>query len=464
MPDILIVEDEESLRNVLQINFTREGYSFDVADSFQQAKELMDKNRYDVILTDYRLKRSSGFDVLRYQQEKMPFAQTILMTAYATIENAIEALKLGAYHYLIKPLKMEELNAIVKKALDKARILNENYALRQKLKDQFSIENLIGKSERMVKIFDIMKRVANTKTTILITGQSGTGKEVVARAIHNLSDRRDKKFVVVNCGALPESLFESELFGHVKGAFTGAISDKIGLVEVADKGTLFLDEITEMPPSLQVKLLGLLQNSKARRVGGTEEYEVDIRVIAATNRDVENEVKSGRFREDLYYRINVIRLDIPPLKERKEDIPLLVENFIRLYSAEQKKAIKGINEEALKLLMNYDFPGNVRQLENIIEHAVTLTKEGLIEVDALPDFLTVKSCEPIKSIYQYGGIDLDAKLQEIEREAILEALKEANGKKTKAARLLGLTLRSFRYRLEKYGISTDEESEEEKEM
>ncbi|MGB9600169.1 MAG: sigma-54-dependent transcriptional regulator, partial [Myxococcota bacterium] len=308
MPDILIVEDEESLRQVLSINFEREGFSSDQAESFIQAKELMNSKNYDVILTDYRLKGSSGFDVLRYQQEKMPFAQTILMTAYATVENAIEALKLGAYHYLIKPLKMEELNAIVRKAIEKSRILNENYLLRQRLRSQYSIENLIGKSASMLRIFDIIKKVADTRTTVMITGQSGTGKEVIARAIHNLSNRRDQKFVVVNCGALPESLFESELFGHVKGAFTGAISDKQGLVEIADNGTLFLDEITEMPPSLQVKLLGLLQNSRARRVGATDEYEVDIRVIVASNRDIEEEVRLGRFREDLYYRINVIRI------------------------------------------------------------------------------------------------------------------------------------------------------------
>ncbi|MCX7958082.1 MAG: sigma-54 dependent transcriptional regulator, partial [Deltaproteobacteria bacterium] len=416
MPDILIVEDEESLRQVLRINFEREGYTSDSAESFAQAKELIDKNRYDVVLTDYRLKGSSGFDVLRYQQEKMPFAQTILMTAYATVENAIDALKLGAYHYLIKPLKMEELNAIIKKAIEKARILNDNFLLRQKLKGQYCVENLIGKSPRMLAIFDIIKRIADTRTTVLITGQSGTGKEVIARAIHNLSNRREGRFVVVNCGALPESLFESELFGHVKGAFTGAISDKQGLVEAADRGTLFLDEITEMPVSLQVKLLGLLQNSRARRVGGTEEYEVDIRVIVASNRNIEEEVKNGRFREDLYYRINVIKIDIPPLKERKEDIPLLLENFIRLYSAEQNKAIRGISEEALRLIMNYDFPGNVRQLENIIERAVTLTREGMIESDVLPDIIKGSSCEPVRSIYQYGGIDLDARLQEIEKE------------------------------------------------
>ncbi len=463
MPDILIVEDEESLRNVLQINFNREGYTSDAAESFQQAKELMDKNRYDVILTDYRLKGSSGFDVLRYQQEKMPFAQTILMTAYATVENAIDALKLGAYHYLIKPLKMEELNAIVKKAIEKARILNDNFLLRQKIRNQYSVDNLIGKSPKMLKVFDIIKRIADTRTTVLLTGQSGTGKEVIARAIHNLSSRREGRFVVVNCGALPESLFESELFGHVRGAFTGAVSDKQGLVEAADKGTLFLDEITEMPLSLQVKLLGLLQNSRARRVGGTEEYEVDIRVIVATNKDIEEEVKSGRFREDLYYRINVIKIDIPPLKERKEDIPLLLDNFIRIYSAEQNKAIKGISPEALRLIMNYDFPGNVRQLENIIERAVTLTREGIIDTDVLPDVIKGKTSEPVKNIYQYGGIDLDAKLQEIEKEAILDALREANGKKIHAAKLLGLTFRSFRYRLAKYGIAAEDEGEEEKE-
>ncbi|MGC8928083.1 MAG: sigma-54-dependent transcriptional regulator [Myxococcota bacterium] len=463
MPDILIVEDEESLRQVLSINFEREGFSSDQAESFIQAKELMNSKNYDVILTDYRLKGSSGFDVLRYQQEKMPFAQTILMTAYATVENAIEALKLGAYHYLIKPLKMEELNAIVRKAIEKSRILNENYLLRQRLRSQYSIENLIGKSASMLRIFDIIKKVADTRTTVMITGQSGTGKEVIARAIHNLSNRRDQKFVVVNCGALPESLFESELFGHVKGAFTGAISDKQGLVEIADNGTLFLDEITEMPPSLQVKLLGLLQNSRARRVGATDEYEVDIRVIVASNRDIEEEVRLGRFREDLYYRINVIRIEVPPLRDRKEDIPLLLDNFIRLYSAEQNKAITGISEEALKLIMNYDFPGNVRQLENIIERAVTLTKEGKIDVDVLPDFLRGNICEPVKSIYQYGGIDLDARLSEIEKDAILMALKEAQGKKMQAAKLLGLTFRSFRYRLIKYGLAKEGEAEEEKE-
>jgi len=457
MADILIVEDEESLRQVLQINFEREGYSVDVADGLPRAKELMEKNQYDVILTDYRLKGSSGFDVLRYQQEKMPFAQTIIMTAYATVENAIDALRLGAYHYLIKPLKMEELNAIVKKAIEKSQILNENYLLKRELKDHFSLENLVGKSPPMLKIFDIIKRIADTRTTILITGQSGTGKEVIARAIHNLSTRKNNKFVVVNCGALPETLFESELFGHTKGAFTGAISDKKGLVEVADGGTLFLDEISEMPLSLQVKLLGVLQNSRARRVGGTEEYEVDIRVIAATNKNIEEEVKANRFREDLYYRINVIRIEVPPLKDRREDIPLLLDNFIKIYSAEQKKAISGITEEAMQLILNYDFPGNVRQLENIVERAVTLTKEGKIGVDVLPDFLKENVCKPDMNIYQYGGIDLDERLSEIEKNAILSALKESKGKKTEAAKLLGLSFRSFRYRLLKYGLAKEDE-------
>ncbi|MCX7943297.1 MAG: sigma-54 dependent transcriptional regulator [Deltaproteobacteria bacterium] len=460
MPDILIVEDEESLREVLKINFKRQNYSLDCAESFKQAKEFIDKNSYDVVLTDYRLKGSSGFDVLKYQQEKMPLAQTILMTAYATVENAIEALKLGAYHYLIKPLKMEELNAIVGKAIETARILKENYRLKEQLRKQYAVEGIIGKSPKMVKIFDLVKKIAETKTTILITGQSGTGKEVIARAIHGLS-RREGEFIVVNCGALPESLFESELFGHVKGAFTDAKFDKRGLVEEANKGTLFLDEITEIPLNLQVKLLGLLQSSRARRVGDTREYEVDIRVIAATNKNIESEVEKGRFREDLYYRVNVIRIELPPLKERKEDIPLLVDNFIRLYSAEQNKAIQGISEDALKLIMNYDFPGNVRQLENIIERAVTLTKDGKIGMDVLPDFIRNTSCEPVSSIYQYGGIDLDAKLMEIEKEAILSALKEANGKKTQAARLLGLSFRSFRYRCQKYGIAADEEEAEE---
>ncbi len=463
MPDILIVEDEENLRQVLKINFEREGYSSDLAESFNQAKELIDSRTYDVVLTDYRLKGSSGFDVLRYQQERMPFAQTILMTAYATVENAIDALKLGAYHYLIKPLKMEELNTIIKKAIEKSRILNENYILKQRLKNQYKVENLIGKSKKMLEIFDLIKKVADTRTTILITGQSGTGKEVIARSIHNLSNRKDNKFVVVNCGALPESLFESELFGHIKGSFTGAISDKQGLVEIADKGTLFLDEITEMPLNLQVKLLGLLQNSRARRVGDTEEYEADIRVIAASNRIVEEEVKNGRFREDLYYRINVIRISIPPLRERKEDIPLLLENFIRIYSAEQNKAIKGISEEAMRLIMNYDFPGNVRQLENIVERAVTLTKEGKIESDVLPDFLSKTGCEPVSHIYQYGGIDLDATLNEIEKNTIIMALKESSGKKQQAARLLGLTFRSFRYRLIKYGLVSENDTDEERE-
>jgi len=457
MPDILIVEDEESLRQVLKINFEREGYTVDVAEGLSTAKELIDSNKYDVILTDYRLKGASGFDVLKYQQERLPFAQTILMTAYATVENAIDALKLGAYHYLIKPLKMEELNAIVKKAIEKARILNENFALKRELKERFTLENLVGKSEPMLKIFDIIKKVADTRTTVLITGQSGTGKEVIARAIHNLSSRREKNFVVVNCGALPEALFESELFGHTKGAFTGAVSDKKGLVEVADGGTLFLDEITEMPLSLQVKLLGVLQNSRARRVGGTEEYEVDIRVIAASNKNIEEEVKSGRFREDLYYRINVIRIEVPPLKDRKEDIPLLLDNFIKLYSAEQDKAINGITEEAMRLILNYDFPGNVRQLENIIERAVTLTKEGKIDIDVLPDFLKEKECKPEINIYQFGGIDLDSRLSEIEKNAIISALKEAKGRKTEAAKLLGISFRSLRYRLLKYGLAKEEE-------
>jgi two-component system response regulator PilR (NtrC family) len=375
-----------------------------------------------------------------------------MITAFANTETAIAAMKEGAYDYITKPFKLDELSLVVEKALEKKLLSSENRRLRTELRSQLSKRNLIGNSAAMERVLELIGRVADTKTNVLIGGESGTGKELVARAIHESSDRRDQPFVAVNCGAIPENLLESELFGHVKGAFTGAVQNKSGLFEVADGGTLFLDEVGELPQSLQVKLLRAIQEKKIRRVGGTGDREVNVRILSATNRRLEDEVAGGRFREDLYYRLNVIEILVPSLRERMEDLPLLVHHFVERYAEELGKPVRGFGDEAMRVLFAYPFPGNVRELENVVERAVALSRSDVIDVDALPPGVVTPRPAGESQLIPPDGVQLDELVNAYERSLLLEALERTGGVKKRAAQLLGVSFRSFRYRLEKLGL------------
>jgi two-component system response regulator PilR (NtrC family) len=381
------------------------------------------------------------------------------VTAFATADTALAAMKQGAYDYLTKPFKVDEINAVIGRALEKRELVRANLELRERVEGKYRLASLLGKSKPMQQVFDMIGKIHSTKTSVLITGESGTGKELVARALHSEGSRASEPFVAVNCGAIPDELMESELFGHVKGAFTGAVGDKEGLFQQAAGGTLFLDEIGELSLALQVKLLRALQERKVKPVGGLTEREVDLRVIAATNRELEEEVARGAFRRDLYYRLNVIEIRLPPLRQRREDIPMLAEHFLRRFAAEQSKRITALGPAALKLLQDHDYPGNVRELENLIERAVTLSSGGRLEADALPRLTpqpAIGASDASQLAIPDEGIDLDRVLHDYEREIIARALERAGGVRKKAAQLLGITFRSMRYRLSKLGLDPDD--------
>ncbi|MBH25685.1 MAG: Fis family transcriptional regulator [Myxococcales bacterium] len=456
MAKILIVDDELSMREFLGILLRKQGYEVTSVSSGEEAVAQVDREFYDVVLTDLKMSGMSGLDVLRQVSDRSPGTQVIMMTAYATAETAISALKQGAYDYLTKPFKVDAVKVVMEKAIEKAELVKENFKLKRQIAEQNRFEELVGKSSVMKRLYELIARVAQTKATILITGESGTGKELGARAIHKRSSCGEGPFVPVNCGAIPAELIESELFGHVKGAFTSANRDKMGLFQAAHGGSLFLDEVGELPMVMQVKLLRVLQEKKVKRVGGLHEESVDTRIIAATNRDLRQMVEDGTFREDLYYRLNVIQLDIPPLRERREDIPLLVQHFIRKYCSEHGKAFEGVDEEAMKILLNYPYPGNIRELENIIERMVTLetgewlTKEGLPyhmmqeqSFNSLADDLEIPE----------EGLDLERMVERLERNLLVKALRKTGGVRKQAAETLGISFRSMRYRLDKYNIS-----------
>ncbi|HEY8430182.1 MAG TPA: sigma-54 dependent transcriptional regulator, partial [Sandaracinaceae bacterium] len=418
------------------------------------ALEKIANEPLDAVITDLALPDGSGMDVLAAARERDESVQVVMITAYGGTEQAVEAMRLGAYDFIQKPFRNHELLALIEKALEKRRIVDENRALRAKVEGSWRAGALVGKSEAMRRVMDMVRRVANARTSVLITGESGTGKEMVARALHEHGDRASGPFVVVNSGALPEALMESELFGHEKGAFTGATARSEGLVRAAHGGTLFLDEIGELSLGLQVKLLRVLQERKVRPVGGSKEVEVDIRIVAATNRDIERQVAEGTFRQDLFYRLNVIRLHLPPLRERPEDIPLLAAHFVQKHGALAKKRLE-LTPEALRWLMQQPYPGNVRELENVIERAVTLAVGDRITLDEMPD--SGRSAAPPAVPVEIGpGFDIDAYLADIERRLVLRALEQAGGVRTEAAKLLGTTFRSFRYRLAKYGIGDED--------
>jgi two-component system response regulator PilR (NtrC family) len=447
---ILVVDDEPSMREFLEILLVRQKCKVDLAAGGQQAIDLLGQKEFDVVITDLKMPRISGLDVLRAVREKRDTTEVILVTAFATAETAISAMKEGAYDYLTKPFKVDEIVVTIERALEKRRLVQDNAALRQELSGRVRLGNLIGRSAAMQQVFALIRKVADTKTSVLISGESGTGKELVARAIHSQGKRADKPFIAVNCGAIPDTLMESELFGHVRGAFTGAVKDKDGLFVAADQGTLFLDEIGELSPPMQVKLLRALQERRIKPVGGVHEILVNVRVLAATNRDLDEEVEANRFRSDLFYRLNVIPLLIPPLRQRREDIPLLVNHFVRHFAAQMEQPVQRVTADAMSQLCRYHFPGNVRELENLIERAVTLASDDHIDVDLLPELRASKEIAPTE--LPETGIDLDRHMAEIERSWVESALERTDGNRTEAAKLLGISLRSLRYRLAKHAI------------
>lgn len=434
---------------MLQILLRREGYRVDVVDGVHAASDqLGSADPYDVVITDLVMPDGTGMEVLDAVRTRSKDTQVLMITAYATTEQAVEAMRKGAYDYVQKPFKNHELLATVEKALEKHDIVAENETLRAQVKSRWSEGQLIGKSEAMDRLRDLIKRVANATTSVLITGESGTGKEMVARSLHFQSPRADEPFVVLNCGAVPENLIESELFGHVKGAFTGATASKEGLFRMADGGTLFLDEVGELPPPLQVKLLRVLQDRKVRPVGGSGEVEVDVRVVAATNRNVEREVDGGTFREDLFYRLNVIRIEVPPLRDRAEDIPILADYFLHKHAALQGRRL-AFSPEAMRWLAQQSYAGNVRELENVVERGVTLARGHVVHREDLGDTHPSKKATSVSQIPE-GTFDLDEYLTQVERELLLRALDQAGGVRKKAAELLGMSFRQFRYRLAKH--------------
>ncbi len=449
---VLVVDDERSMREFLEIFFRSEGYDVTTAGDLASAHLHLETNEFDVAVTDVRMPGGSGIELLHTVRESSPETVVIIMTAFASTDTAIAAIRDGAYDYITKPFKVEELRLVVEKALEKKLLSSENRRLRSELRSHERDRSIIGSSAAINRVFDVIAQVADTKANVLLTGESGTGKELVARSIHNSGARRGRPFIALNCAAIPENLLESELFGHVKGSFTGAVRNKEGLFEAADSGTLFLDEVGELTLPLQVKLLRVIQDKTIRRVGGTSDHRVDVRVIAATNRRLSDEVAAGRFRDDLYYRLNVIEIPMPPLRDRTDDIPLLISHFIEKYARELDKSIEGISEAALSRLMAYPFPGNVRELENVIERAIALSRGASIEEESLPPSV-LNPVEPATAPrIPPEGVSLEGLVAEYERGLLLEALVPAGGVKKRAAQLLGISFRSFRYRMEKLGL------------
>ena len=454
-PRILVVDDERSMRELLAIVLRREGYEVLLAENGRAAIDTLEREPVDLLISDIKMPDLSGVEVLRAAKKIDQDILGIMITAFASTDSAVEAMRLGACDYLSKPFDIDLLKMKVREKIENRHLRQENVLLKRTLGLSHEFSNMIGRSEAMLDVFKMIETVARTNSTILLTGESGTGKGLVAQAIHFHSLRRDKPIVALNCGAMPENLLESELFGHMRGAFTGADSNKKGLLEVAEKGTVFLDEIGEMSAVMQVKLLRVLQERRFRRVGGLEELTADIRVVAATNQDLNKLVAEGRFREDLFYRINVIPISLPPLRERREDIPLLSEHFLAKYTEQMGKVITGISQEAMDLLVEHDWPGNIRELENVLERAVALEATPTILAESLPQVVRgegPKVAPGSVDALPEGGMDLEAHVKEIERGYIAQALQRADGVQVKAAELLGMSFRSFRYYVKKYNL------------
>jgi two-component system response regulator PilR (NtrC family) len=449
---ILVVDDERSMQEFLEIFLRGEGYAVVTAGDVASARAMLENDDFDVVISDIQMPGGSGLDLLHAARDASPDAIVIMITAYASTETAIAAMKEGAYDYLTKPFRVDEIRLVIEKALEKKSLARENRRLRTELRSRSRNRRVIGNSSAMQRVFELVSQVADSRANVLVTGESGTGKEMIARAIHEIGERREGPFITVNCAAIPENLLESELFGHLRGSFTGALHNKEGLFELANAGTLFLDEVGDLPLPLQVKVLRAIQEKSFRRVGGTHDQQVDVRIVSATNRRLEEEVAQGRFREDLYYRLNVIEIPLPSLRERRDDIALLVDHFVEKYARELGKDVKGVDDDAMAKLSAYRFPGNVRELENVIERAVALTRGPVIQVESFPRSLLEREEPASAPRIPREGVDLDRMMQDYERSLILEALRPAGGVKKKAARLLGISFRSLRYRLEKLGL------------
>ncbi len=453
MSQILIVDNEKSMRDFLSIVLKKEGYDCLTAEDGLNALHLIEKEGADLVITDIKMPKMDGLSLLKNLKLSSPETATVMMTAFASTETAIEAMKEGAYDYLTKPFQIDEVKLVVKNVLERKTLRQENQQLRRELKSQADFTQIIGRSGAMRKVLDLVEKVADNKSNILITGESGTGKELIARAIHYNSSRKDHSFVTVNCSALPETLLESELFGHMKGSFTGAIGNKPGLFETADKGSILLDEIGETSLAIQVKLLRVLQERELRRVGGTKEIKIDIRIIAATNKNLEDLIAEGKFREDLYYRLDVIPIHLPPLRERPEDVPLLADYFRNKYNESLGKSVEGFSPEALRLLSQHEWKGNVRELENVLERALALTSNKiLLPEDFGGNLMKNTQGIPVPARIPQGGLDLESLIGKIEKDLLIKALEDTNWLKKEAAKRLHLNFRSFRYRLAKYDI------------
>jgi len=449
---ILVVDDEASHRTMLKAVLGSEGYQIFEADDGKTAIEAVEREFYDLILMDVRMTELDGIEAMQEIKKISPAIPIVIMTAYASVKTAVDALKSGAYDYLTKPLDIEELKILIHKALDHYRLREENIVLKERLADRFDFSRIIGKSKPMKDLFEALAMIAPSDATVLLYGESGTGKEIVANALHENSPRARKPFIKVSCAALPETLLESELFGHERGAFTGAIGRKAGRFQLANGGTIFLDEVSEMSPTTQVKLLRVLQEREFEPLGSTKTIRVDIRIIAATNKNLEEEVKKGNFREDLFYRLNVVPIELPPLRRRKEDIPLLAKHFLNIYCEKTETPIKGFLLKTMDLMIRYDWPGNIRELENAIERAVLFCQGEYISPQDLPHAVHGAEDEDLPRVAVPSGMTL----KEVEREVILQALEEAEGNRTQTARILGISRKTLQNKLKEYGIQEGE--------
>jgi DNA-binding NtrC family response regulator len=454
-PSILIIEDEAKMRRLLELQLADEGFRAVTAPDAESGLQLLQKDQFDLVVTDFKLPGMTGLEFLQAVKRANAAIPVIIMTAYGTVESAVEAMKVGASDYVLKPFSLAELVLIIRKELDSHNLREENRTLREALGQRYHYDNIVARGEKMQAVLALVERVAPTNSTVLLGGESGVGKDLIARAIHQHSHRAPGPFIKINSTAIPENLLESELFGYEKGAFSGATTSKPGKFELADKGTLFLDEIGDIPPAIQVKLLRVLQEREFERLGGTKTLKVDVRLIAATNRDLRAALEDGTFREDLYYRLNVVAIDIPPLRDHKEDIPALANFFLEKFSRESAKPVRGLAPAAMKLLMDFHWPGNVRELENILERGVTLSSSSMLDVadihlDSAPAHPAAGSAAALPD-----GMTLD----QWEDQAIREALRRANGNKSQAARALGLSRNALRYRLSKIGVPDPPEKE-----
>jgi DNA-binding NtrC family response regulator len=447
---ILIVDDEDAQRNVLKGYLEKKGYKIFSASSGTEGIKAVKENVIDIVLSDFKMPDKTGLEVLEEVKKINPEISFVILTAYGTIENAVKAMRLGAFDYISKPVDLDELDLMIERIIEHKNLKSENLILKNQLKEKFKINSFISQSPKMEEVLSLASRAADSKATILINGESGTGKEVLAKSIHYLSSRKDKPFIAVNIPALPETLLESELFGHEKGAFTGAEKAKKGRFELADSGTIFLDEIGDIPINLQVKLLRVLQEHQIERLGSTENINIDVRIIAATHQNLEKKIKDGSFREDLYYRLNIVLLHIPPLRDRKEDILPLIDFFIEIYAKENNKQKFSVSKEAIDLLLKYNYPGNVRELENIIERAVVLSRSDVIITNDLPN--AVKGFKVETDIFAKEDYSLVKQVEELEKKLIYDALSKSEGNQSQAGRMLGLTERNLRYKMQKYDI------------